>query len=73
MEKRAVDLLKGIQSYYRKANACVRVGGEFSESFAVEVRVRQGWVILPWLFNIFMDGCMREIEIKVVNASAKLR
>ncbi len=33
------QLLKGIQSFYREANACVRVGGEFSESFAVEVGV----------------------------------
>ncbi len=34
----------------------MRVGGEFSESFAVEVGVRQGCVMSPWLFNIFMDG-----------------
>ncbi len=25
------QLLKGIQSFYREANACVRVGGELSE------------------------------------------
>ncbi len=36
------QLLKGIQAFYREANACVRVGGEFSDSFAVEVGVRQG-------------------------------
>ncbi len=33
-------LLKGIQTFYREANACVRVRGEFSESFEVEVGVR---------------------------------
>ncbi len=38
------QLLKGIQAFYREANACVRVGGKFSESFAVEVGVRQGCV-----------------------------
>ncbi len=26
-------LLKGIQAFYREANACVRVGGKYSESF----------------------------------------
>ncbi len=41
------QLLKGIQAFYRKANACVRVGREFSESFAVDVGVRQGCVMSP--------------------------
>ncbi len=27
----------------------------------------------PWLFNIFMDGCIREMKRKVVNVGAKLR
>ncbi len=27
----------------------------------------------PWLSNVFIDGCMREIKCKVVNAGAKLR
>ncbi len=30
-------------------------------------------VMSPWLFNIFMDGCMREMKCKVGNAGAKLR
>ncbi len=67
------QLLKGILAFYREANACGRVRGKFSESFAVEVGVRQGCMMSPWLFNIFMDGCMRKIKCKVVNAVAKLR
>ncbi len=51
----------------------MRVGEEFSESFAGEVGVRQGCVMSPWLFNIFMDGCMREMKRNVVNMGAKLR
>ncbi len=43
------------------------------ENFAVDVGVRQGCVVSPWLFNIFIDGCMREMKSKVENASAKLR
>ncbi len=45
------QLLKGIQAFYREANAYVRVGGKYSESFAVEVGVRQGCVMSPWLFK----------------------
>ncbi len=67
------QLLKGIQSFYTEANACVRVGGKFSGSFAVEMGVRQGCVMSPCLFNIFMDGCIREMKRKVVNAGAELR
>ncbi len=67
------ELLQGIQAFYREANACGRVGEKFSESFAVEVGVSQGCVMAPWLFNIFMDGCTREMKCKVVNMGAKLR
>ncbi len=47
------QLLQGIQAFYRKANACVRVGGKYRESFAVEMGVRQGLFMSPWLFNIY--------------------
>ncbi len=66
--------MKGITGFYREGNACVRVGGAFSASFTVEVGVRQGCVMSPWLFNIFTDGYTREMIRKVgVNAGAKLR
>ena len=35
---------------------------EPSESFPTGVGVRQECVMLPWLFNIFMDECMREMK-----------
>ncbi len=54
--------MEGIKAFYRKKNACVKV--ELSDSFAIKVRMRQGCVMLPWLFNIFMDGCMREMKAK---------
>ena len=59
------EICKGIKAFYRNATACVRVEGELSESFDVEVGVRQGCVMSPWLFNIFMDGCMREMKARV--------
>ncbi len=39
--------------FNKGANACVRVEGEFSESFVIGIGVRQGCVMLPWQFNIF--------------------
>lgn len=53
------QLLEGIKTFYRGASACVRMDGEPSESFEIGVGVRQGCVMSPWLFTVFMDGCMR--------------
>ncbi len=58
-------VMKGIKAFYREVNACVKIAGELSDSFAFGVGVRQGCVMSPWLFNIFMDGCMRVVKAKV--------
>ncbi len=54
------QLMEGIKAFYREANACVKVDGELSDTFGVQVRY--GCVMSPWLFNIFMDGCMRKMK-----------
>ncbi len=41
------QLLEGLRSFYENASASVWVNGEFSESFSVEVDVRQGCVMSP--------------------------
>ncbi len=56
------QLLEGNRSY-ENASASVQVNGELSQSFTVEVGVRQGCVMSPWLFNIYMDGCIREMKV----------
>ncbi len=48
------------------------VNGELSESFSVEVGVRQGCIMSPWLFNIYMDGCIREMKVGVRDLGARL-
>ncbi len=65
-------LLEGVRSFYKNASASVRVNGELSESFNVEVGVRQGCVMSPWLFNIYMDGCIREMKFRVRDLGARL-
>ena len=58
------QLLKVVQSLYEKSEACVRVGREEGEWFEVGVGVRQGCVMSPWLFNLFMDAAMKEVRKK---------
>ncbi len=66
------QLLKGIRSFYENASASVRVNGELSKGFNVEVGVRQGCVMSPWLFNFYMDGCIREMKVGVWDLGARL-
>ncbi len=66
------QLLEGIQSFYENASAFVQVNGELSESFKVKVGVRQGCMMSLWLFNIYMDGCIREMKVGVWDLGARL-
>ncbi len=63
---------EGIKSFYENASASVGVNRESSESFNAEVGVRQGYVMSSWLFNIYMDGCIREMKVGVQDLGARL-
>ena len=36
-----------------------------SEWFTVSVGLREGCVMSTWLFNVYMDGVVREVNVKV--------
>ena len=65
-------VLEGIKSFYEQGRACVRVGSELSESFEVKMGLRQGCVMSPWLFNVYMDGVVREVYSRVNGMGVKL-
>ena len=58
-------LLKAVKSFYVDSTACVQVEMDVSEWFPVNVRFRQGCVMSPWLFNVYMDGVVREVNARV--------
>ena len=45
-----------MQSFYVDSRAYVRVGNDVSEWFLVNVGLRLGCVMSPWLFSVYMDG-----------------
>ena len=54
-------VLRGVNSFCDFGRACVRVCIEVIESFEVRMGLRQGCVILPWLFSMYMNGLVREV------------
>ena len=58
--------MKGVQSFYVYSMACVRVGNDVSEWFPVNVGLSQGYVMSPWLFNVYMETVVREVNAVVL-------
>ena len=56
-------LLSEVKNMYVDSSACVRVKGGESEQFRKDSGVRQGCIMSPWLFNVYMDEVMKEVEM----------
>ena len=57
-------LLNVIKSMYINSLACIRVKGGESECYRI-TSVRQGCIMSPWLFNVYMDTLMKELKIGI--------
>ena len=64
-------LLKAIQSFYVHSRVYIQVGLDINE-FRVNVGLRQGCVMSPWLFNVYMDGVLREVNARMLGKSLEL-
>ncbi len=47
-------LLKGVRGFYENSRVC--------DWFPVRIGLRQVCMMSPWLFNIYMDGVVREVN-----------
>ena len=56
------QLIRAIGSLYTNSSACVRVNTELSQWFALTKGVKQGCVMSPWLFNLYIDHCIRPLK-----------
>ena len=43
-----------------------------SEWFPVNVGLKQGCAMSPWLFNVYMDAVVREVNVRVLRKELEL-
>ena len=63
------QLLRTIKSFYCRPEICVRVNGKQSKPFHVGVGLRQGWILSPLLFIVYMnwiDKCSQADECATI-------
>ena len=56
-------VLSKIKSIYVNSSAFVRVKGGESEWYGIDNGVRQECIMSPWLFNVYMDVEMKEVNM----------
>ena len=61
-----------MKSLYVGSKAYVRIENEVSEWFPMRVGLRQGCVMSLWLFNLCIDGVVREVNALVLGRGLKL-
>ena len=55
-----------MQSFYLESRTCVRLGNDVSEWFPVHVALRQGCVMHTWMFNVYRDCVVPEVNVRVL-------
>ncbi|CAG2195599.1 unnamed protein product [Mytilus edulis] len=55
-------MLNAIFSLYRNVYSCVKVNGNFTDWFEVKCGLKQGCILSPILFNIFINDLVDEVK-----------
>ena len=56
--------MNGIKSMYVNSSVWVIVKGCESERFRIDSGVRQGCIMSPCIFNVYMDGVMKKVKMR---------
>ena len=62
-------ILKVLVSWYQKQMLCVKWNGALSECFSVSKGIKQGGILSPKLFNIYVDVLSQKLNEKTVGCS----
>ena len=67
-----MKIIESSAEFYVDSRACVRVRNDVSEWFPINVGLGQSCVMSPWLFNLYMDGVVREVNVRVLGKGLEL-
>ena len=56
-------IFSGIKSMYVDSLDSFRVKWVESEQFRIDSGVRQGFIMSPWFFNVYMYAAMKEVKM----------
>ena len=65
--------LSGNKSIYIYSSAYVRIKVCESDQFRIDSRVKQGCIMSPFLFSVYMDGAMKEVKMGMGRRGTNLR
>jgi len=65
-------MVNAIKSFYKNGKACVRIGREEGSEFEVRKGLRQGCVMSAWMFNVYMDKIVKEINREMADIGTVL-
>lgn len=51
-----------VKSIYENVESCVAIAGQLTDWFSIETGVRQGCVLSPLLYALFIDGLVKELK-----------
>jgi len=63
-----VQLLTLIEFWFSVSVACVNWKGHFSAFYSLTAGVRQGGVLSPFLFAVFIDGVVDKVKTTIGDA-----
>lgn len=59
-----MQVYETVENYHKESYDHVRVRQKESEWFHVRVGLRQGFMMIPWLFSIYLNGVVRGVNVR---------